>query len=53
MKLSGKTIYFVKQNGTELLRTLNINEAKELLSDFNFDLNSGIQKAKLFQATIK
>ena len=50
--IDGKTIYLVKVGDTIIEKTFSLKVAQETLKDFNFDIPRGIQKAKLFKATV-
>jgi len=49
-----KTIYLVKVGETIIEKTFLIEEAREVVNDYNFDrlANDFVEKAKLFKATI-
>jgi len=49
---TGSYIFLVKTGATEILRTLSLSEAKKTANDFNFEIIKGIDKAKVFKATI-
>jgi hypothetical protein len=48
-----KTIYLVKEGNNILLKTFSLEKAQELIFDYNFEIIKGINKAKLYKATIK
>tara|TARA_R110000744_G_scaffold41684_1_gene94624 strand:- start:460 stop:648 length:189 start_codon:yes stop_codon:yes gene_type:complete len=50
--INGKTIYLVKVGDSIIKKTFSLKVAQETVKDFNFDIPRGIQKAKLFKATV-